>query len=180
MAIPIITYSCLTSPVLIIDDSYYKNSPIDKPFVYVFNNKFLSVTREDDIPILHGSDKSKIFIYKDSKLSQIWLSKDATVNVEGGAISWINLCDNSRAEINGGIINWLLLSNKANAYLKKVKNLGWIFIREDSKVHIYTNRYSYADGWLSGFWHDGSKFSFRIVFDRNMSNNTLYSNIIIH
>ena len=103
--------------------------------------------------------------------------QDATVEVSGGQVSWLNMHHSSTASISGGTISWIQLYDTSSVRITGVDDLSWlVFYGTTSHAEIVASNVQYMNGQLSGKWGNGTPFNFWAVTDPIMPNSTLPSN----
>ncbi|MCP4269509.1 MAG: hypothetical protein GY777_28725 [Candidatus Brocadiaceae bacterium] len=94
---------------------------------------------------------------------------ESTVNLHSGSdVSYLKLYDISNAYVLGGELAWLQLFDVSSAEIYNT-DLSWLGLNENATVNIYGSNFEYSNGHLSGFWADGTQFSFWAL---NMDNGT--------
>lgn len=106
--------------------------------------------------------------------------QNATVEVTGGEVSWLNMHDNSTASISGGNISWVRLFDNSSVRITGIDSLSWlVFENTNSKAEIVASNVQYANGHLYGNWGNGMPFSFWAISSSIFPNDTMPSNILI-
>jgi hypothetical protein len=107
--------------------------------------------------IITGSDAIEI----NGPESTVRAFDSSTVTVSSGAdIAFLYGHDNATININGGDISWLWLYGNSEVNISFVEDLSWLLVNNNVQVNIFGSGFSYANGHLSGFWANGSAFSF--------------------
>jgi hypothetical protein len=90
--------------------------------------------------------------------------QNATVQVTGGQVSWLTLYGNSTASIYGGDISWLQLYDNSSVRITGIDKLSWlVFHGTTSRAELVANNVQHENGRLSGYWDNGTPFSFWAV-----------------
>jgi hypothetical protein len=99
-----------------------------------------------------------------------YLHDHSVMNVTGNAtMPWMLLYENSVANIHDGDISWLKLYGSSRANLTSVDELSWLLLNDQSQAHLYGSSFHYGGGHLSGKWANGTPFSFWTLNERSLS-----------
>lgn len=128
-------------------------------------------------------DNANVATYSGSDIAWYTGYDNSTLSVLDGEIGWVQLYDSATASIQGGNISWLKLYDAAESNLTSLSALSWLLVSDASIANIYGHDFSYQNGLLSGYWQDGTYFSFWALEEDNMisgSNSILPDNIVLH
>ena len=136
---------------------------------------------DGDVKITHMyiEKKSKVQIKNLSAISYLTLFDESELFISktsSGTVFNLDLYDNSHISINGIKLSFLNLYDSSEANITKLVfngerfSLGDINIRggaivfmENSIINLYADNVKFNNGKLTGYWKDGSKFSFSLI-----------------
>jgi len=135
-----------------------------------------------DIAWLYAYDNASINVNA-GEVSWLYAYDNANITVNSGEMSWLFAYDNVNVDINGGDVAWLKLYGSSITTLRDLDDLSWLLLYEQSEVNIYGRDFSYEGGQLSGYWEDGTAFSFWALDEANrwsLNKNILPKNIFLN
>ena len=129
-----------------------------------------------DIAFMDMKNNSEASVSGKIQIAHFTLFGDSKATISGEVdISHLYLRDRSKLFINNATIGFLSLYNSSEVTIKKIDIQGLFYITslrleggtislmEDSKINIYAKFVTFENGKLTGFWKDGSKFSFWLI-----------------
>ncbi len=117
--------------------------------IYLVTGLSIAATAHGTHTLVINYDESFIWAYDESSV----------ILYDGADVSHLSAYDFSSASIYGGEISFLNLFDSSTAEIHKA-NFSFLNVTESSTVNIYGSNFEYSNGRLSGFWSDGTHFSF--------------------